>query len=368
MQVFIARGQEQHGPYPLEQIKDLLAKGVLKSSDYAYHEGLSGWKPLSEIIAAQPEPAASPAKVISPSPSVAPSLKATSAPESKSNAPLIIGIVAGLFILVGLTAAVGLYFLLRDKPPDLAEISMPEYTVESHKMSNETSAPPPLPTNPSTFTSGLPAVDPDSSLGNPEPAPLHEPTVGKLDPKLVAQGKTLFQTKICFTCHQTDPAVPAPAGLALKATKFIGDFWGKEREVLLDADPATPTFEPGGRTVKVKLDDIYFLESVEKPMAKIVKGAIPGMAPLPTTPEERKALLAYVKSLGKKEKPGTVLWEFETGSDVASSPAIGSDGTVYVGSIDKKLYAIKTASKGLANSPWPMRGQNPLHTGRVMKK
>jgi len=48
--------------------------------------------------------------------------------------------------------------------------------------------------------------------------------------------------------------------------------------------------------------------------------------------------------------------------------AIGSDGTVYVGSGDKKLYAIKTESLGLAKSPWPMRGQNALHTGRVLKK
>ena len=48
-----------------------------------------------------------------------------------------------------------------------------------------------------------------------------------------------------------------------------------------------------------------------------------------------------------------------------SSPAIGSDGTVYVGSDDKKLYAIKTESNGLAKSPWPMRGQNARHTGRT---
>ena len=59
------------------------------------------------------------------------------------------------------------------------------------------------------------------------------------------------------------------------------------------------------------------------------------------------------------------LWEFETGGPVISSPAIGSDGTVYVGSYDNKLYAIKTDSKGLAKSPWPMRGQNPQHTGRA---
>ena len=67
-------------------------------------------------------------------------------------------------------------------------------------------------------------------------------------------------------------------------------------------------------------------------------------------------------------KSGVKLWEFETGDFVYSSPAIGSDGTVYVGSSDNKLYAIKTDSKGLAKSPWPMRGQNARHTGRVMTK
>jgi outer membrane protein assembly factor BamB len=67
-------------------------------------------------------------------------------------------------------------------------------------------------------------------------------------------------------------------------------------------------------------------------------------------------------------KSGVKLWEFETGEGVPSSPAIGSDGTVYVGSHDDKLYAIKTESLGLAKSPWPMRGQNARHTGRAPKK
>ena len=69
-----------------------------------------------------------------------------------------------------------------------------------------------------------------------------------------------------------------------------------------------------------------------------------------------------------KATPGIKLWEFETGDFVTSSPAIGSDGTVYVGSHDKKVYAIKTDSKGLAKSPWPMRGQNARHTGRAPTK
>ena len=81
----------------------------------------------------------------------------------------------------------------------------------------------------------------------------------------------------------------------------------------------------------------------------------------------------YVGSADKKlhainSKSGVKLWEFEMGDMVWSSPAFGPDGTIYIGSYDKKIYAIKTDSKGLAKSPWPMRGQNPQHTGGTPKK
>ena len=56
--------------------------------------------------------------------------------------------------------------------------------------------------------------------------------------------------------------------------------------------------------------------------------------PEATKPEPTKA----------KATAGVKLWEFETGGRVHSSPAIGSDGTVYVGSMDKKLYAINGKS------------------------
>ena len=82
--------------------------------------------------------------------------------------------------------------------------------------------------------------------------------------------------------------------------------------------------------------------------------------------EERRR--AEAEEEMRKARAKLLLWEFETGDAVFSSPAIGSDGTVYVGSWDKKLYAIKTDSKGLAKSPWPMRGQNPLPTGRASAK
>jgi len=111
---------------------------------------------------------------------------------------------------------------------------------------------------------------------------------------LIAKGKVLFMTKICFTCHQTDPAVPAPAGLALRAPTFLGEFWGAEREVALGF---------GGKVVKVKLDDKYFIESIKTPMAKVVKGALVPMPPPPPpiTDEDITALMAYVKSLSKPQ-------------------------------------------------------------------
>ncbi len=90
----------------------------------------------------------------------------------------------------------------------------------------------------------------------------------------------------------------------------------------------------------------------------------------------------YVGSLDKKlyainGKTGVKLWEFETGDQVISSPAIGSDGTVYVGSKDKKLYAIngKTGVKlwefetgdGVASSP-AIGSDGTVYVGSLDKK
>jgi len=64
------------------------------------------------------------------------------------------------------------------------------------------------------------------------------------------------------------------------------------------------------------------------------------------------------------QTPGTKKWEFQTGGLVYSSPAIGSDGTVYVGSWDGKVYAIASSSEGLATSPWPKFRANYSNTGK----
>ena len=124
------------------------------------------------------------------------------------------------------------------------------------------------------------------------PKPVDVSGVDLADPTLISKGKILFMTKTCFTCHQTDPAIPAPAGLAIKAPQFIGDFWGKEREVHIGYL---------GPIQKVVLNEEYFFESVSQPLAKVAKGALAPMVLVPglVSDEEILALMAYVKSVSK---------------------------------------------------------------------
>ncbi|HHT9111088.1 MAG TPA: outer membrane protein assembly factor BamB family protein, partial [Candidatus Brocadiaceae bacterium] len=42
---------------------------------------------------------------------------------------------------------------------------------------------------------------------------------------------------------------------------------------------------------------------------------------------------------------GNTKWAFQVGSEITASPAIGDDGTIYVGSRDKKMYAITPDGK-----------------------
>jgi len=63
-------------------------------------------------------------------------------------------------------------------------------------------------------------------------------------------------------------------------------------------------------------------------------------------PEKEASQPTTPKGINQTSKVaiGTPIWQFKTGFPVESSPAIGSDGTVYVGSGDTKLYAINGQS------------------------
>jgi len=170
------------------------------------------------------------------------------------------------------------------------------------------------------------------------------------DATLVAKGKELFQTKICFTCHEVSGGPPALAGVAMKAPKFEGNFWGKERTVTLGF---------GGKDAKVKFDEAYFIESIRKPIDKVVKSATAPMPPPPAVnDEEMEALIAYVKSLSDGTAPAA-------GGIVAKGALKKFRYRVYEGSWNKlpdfeKLKPVKTgeAESGIADTNFSKKRDN----------
>ena len=62
---------------------------------------------------------------------------------------------------------------------------------------------------------------------------------------------------------------------------------------------------------------------------------------------------------------GTLDWRYKTGGWIDSSPVIGDDGTVYVGSGEANLYSLKSESSGPADSPWPMFGRDRKHSSNL---
>ena len=59
---------------------------------------------------------------------------------------------------------------------------------------------------------------------------------------------------------------------------------------------------------------------------------------------------------------GTKKWEYLTGGIVNSSPAIGNDGTIHVGSFDKNLYALDADGK----KKWNFFMDDVVHSSPVI--
>lgn len=49
MQIYLARNNEQAGPYSLEQVNDMLAKQQVLLTDLVWHQGMTEWKALGEV-------------------------------------------------------------------------------------------------------------------------------------------------------------------------------------------------------------------------------------------------------------------------------------------------------------------------------
>jgi uncharacterized RDD family membrane protein YckC len=49
MQIYLARNNEQAGPYSLEQVNHMLAAEQVVLTDLAWHEGMDNWQPMAQL-------------------------------------------------------------------------------------------------------------------------------------------------------------------------------------------------------------------------------------------------------------------------------------------------------------------------------
>jgi cytochrome c2 len=121
---------------------------------------------------------------------------------------------------------------------------------------------------------GTPTSTPQGAEGS---APAHESE----DADPVAAGAQLVKETGCTACHSTGE------------NKLVGPGWGG----------LYGTTVPLSDGSSVKADDAYIEESIMSPDAKVVAGFTPGIMPNYSallTEEQRMAIVAYIRSLGRK--------------------------------------------------------------------
>lgn len=126
-----------------------------------------------------------------------------------------------------------------------------------------------------------PMAKPEPLMAKTATAPAADPMAEAtlvVDPQLAEQGKQIFNmpTKLCATCHSVDGS--KKIGPSMKG------LWNKVEE-LSDG-------------TQVRVNSVYFKNSVKKPASQVVKGYENAAMPqLPLSADEITALMHYVASL-----------------------------------------------------------------------
>ena len=447
MEIFISRDGQQFGPYPVEQVRELLNQGILQATDLAWHEGLEGWISLGELTASAPggPPPPIPAQ---PEPTV------TGAPaKAGGNIKLFIGLGAAMAVLA---IAAGTWLLLAPKKEQLAgsdpkpnapASQNPKGKAPTVKLTPEEAAevmaweigtwesqgegqpaggrPNPIAmtkevrwkeegksleykfslvengkpvtyfghqaydaamgvfvyrskwgNNPETTSHEVHDITTGISRGISVPTPANgEPSTAVLNKrvgndqseqtlKITQNGQVIYSHQITSTRINTAPTQPTLLGKKIIGKRFIleaGRDEDTKQKVILQfrEDGIFEVAQIRDGEVRPDSDEMTFkinglkarvFENGKEDGGITFNSDNPAIGDLVTFGSARRQTAGTILSIEPakplsqtahaESKPGTVLWEFETGDAVSSSPAIGSDGTVYVGSWDKKLYAI----------------------------
>jgi len=180
MEVYIKRGEDQFGPFSLEQIEESLKNGSLIEGDIAWREGLPDWVPVNEIVDS-PNDAAKPAEETVP---------AIPAPVGKSGgSKKIVLAAAAAVVVLGAAAAIVLPKVLGDKEDE-------NLSASSNHNAQVNSGAIPLPEKPSMLAVGT--SDKTGGLGASPliaevPQPVTLPVIpSAASPEVVGDSTTSF--------------------------------------------------------------------------------------------------------------------------------------------------------------------------------
>jgi len=116
-------------------------------------------------------------------------------------------------------------------------------------------------------------------------------TANPVDGSPAQRGRNLFLKLNCIVCHTSKPDAQAPV---------LEELYGVRKKVLV--------LQPDGKYVsqEIVVDDAYILESILDPRAKVVEPwnpVMPGHFAENTTPEDRTALVQFIKQLKRGQTP-----------------------------------------------------------------
>jgi len=122
-----------------------------------------------------------------------------------------------------------------------------------------------------------------------------------------------------------------------------------ENHKLCDLEQAQATqdldFDPDDANASDGCDADYFRQGktftdTSNPNSRNYSGASTNISITDITQVKPDKSMSFNASIGSTTPPTGLKWKFKTGGIVQSSPAVGYDGTIYVGSSDGYLYAV----------------------------
>ena len=272
MQIYIAEGTQQTGPFDLDTIKEGLRAGRYTPAQLAWYEGAPGWEPISSLPGMEtflappppplpiypPMPPAYPPGAYAPAPPPFPP-GAGGAPARKNPAAAIGGaVIGGIVLLLGLLR-VGLAFLphqTSSSAPHPSASTPGSTPAASSADSSSPTVPKAVPapgtrhyaTRPAGYTGDLSAHYVAFSFDYPEAWVIKENTqdcyVVVRHPMRVQSGKTVNAESFTFSYAYNKPGHPLSTTLDIAGPQLLEMIM---EPVLKDSPAATRTAARAGR-------------------------------------------------------------------------------------------------------------------------